>query len=135
VRFLLKNQTKNFQVIAQKFGLKIQKLEDPELKSNPALIGQKQRRNKKNIQAKRNSETLFFLKRKIGTLFFSETKRNETNCETERNGTKTFLQGPETKRNETENLRNGTKRNGKNNNVSQTLKYRTNIVGFYPSVG
>jgi hypothetical protein len=70
---------------------------------------------------KRNSETLFFLKRKIRTLFFSETKRNEKNSETERNGTKTNLQGRETKRNETESLRNGTKLNGKNNNVSQTL--------------
>jgi hypothetical protein len=53
-------------------------MEDPELNPNPALIGQKRQRNQKKIQAKRNSETLFFLKRKIETLFFSETKLNAT---------------------------------------------------------
>jgi hypothetical protein len=49
------------------------------------------------------------------------------NCETDRNGTKTFLRVCETKRNETESLRNGTKRNGKNNNVSQTLVYSVDV--------
>jgi hypothetical protein len=50
-------------------------MENTELKSNPALLVQKQMQNKK-IEAKRNSETLFFLKQKNGTLFF--LKRNET---------------------------------------------------------
>jgi hypothetical protein len=71
---------------------------DTELKSNPALLVQNQLRNLK-IEAKRNSETFFFLKRKIGTLFF--LKRNETERKKFRNGTKWndfFLQGRETKR-------------------------------------
>jgi hypothetical protein len=56
---------------------------------------------KQKFQAKRNSETLIFLKRKIETIFFSEkkrkeTKRNKKNSETKRNGTKTNLQGRET---------------------------------------
>jgi hypothetical protein len=62
-------------------------MKDLELKSNPALPVQKQRRNKR-IQAKQKSETLFFLKRKTGTLFFgNETKQNGTEKIQKRNKT------------------------------------------------
>jgi hypothetical protein len=49
-------------------------MEDIELKSNPALPVQKQLRNEK-IKAKRNIETVFFLKRKIGNK--TERKKNQ----------------------------------------------------------
>jgi hypothetical protein len=72
-------------------------MEDTKLKSNPAFLWQKQLRNKK-IEAKRNSETLFFLKRNETERkkFRNGTKRNKKNSETERNGTKKIQ-----KRNET----------------------------------
>jgi hypothetical protein len=50
--------------------------------------------------------------------WWNETERKKICKVVKRNGTKSNSQGRETKRNETQSLRNGTKRNGKNNNVS-----------------